>query len=144
VVKLKDKEWNPDLDPDSKNNKRRHIIDAEPIATISTTKIQPKEDLEEGESLFHSQMWVKGTPLHFIFYSGSQNNIISTFIFKQLDFPTTPHLQPYNIGWLHQGQYLCVSQQCLISYDIKPLKDEVLCDVSPLEVYYVLLCQPYM
>ena len=29
-------------------------------------------------------------------------------------------------------------------YDIKPFKDEVLCDISPLEVCDVLLGQPYL
>jgi hypothetical protein len=35
---------------------------------VAATTIKPEEpeDLEEGEILFHSQMWVKGTPLHFI------------------------------------------------------------------------------
>jgi hypothetical protein len=54
------------------------------------------------------------------------------------------HPQPYTIGWLHQGSDLCVSQQCRLSYDIKPFKDEVLCDVSPLEVCNVILGQPYL
>jgi hypothetical protein len=49
VVELKDKESNLDLDPDSKNNKRRQIIDAEPTDTITTTTIQPEEDPEEGD-----------------------------------------------------------------------------------------------
>jgi hypothetical protein len=49
VVELKDKELNPDLDPDSENNKRRQIIDAEPTATVATATIQPEEDPEEGE-----------------------------------------------------------------------------------------------
>jgi hypothetical protein len=31
-----------------------------------------------------------------------------------------------------------------LSYGIQPFKDEVLCDVSPLDVYDVLLGQPYM
>jgi hypothetical protein len=31
-----------------------------------------------------------------------------------------------------------------MSYDIKPLKDEALCDVAPLEVCDVLLGEPYM
>jgi hypothetical protein len=31
-----------------------------------------------------------------------------------------------------------------MSYDIKPFKDEVLCDVAPLEVCNVLLGQPYL
>jgi hypothetical protein len=48
------------------------IINMEPSATISTTKLQPSEpdEPEKGERLFHSQMWVKGTPLHFIVDSG--------------------------------------------------------------------------
>ena len=54
------------------------------------------------------------------------------------------HPQPYTIGWLPQGSELCVNQQCRLSYDIEPFKDEVLCDVSPLEVCDVLLGQPYL
>jgi hypothetical protein len=89
-------------------------------------------------------MWVKGTPLHFIIDSGSQKNLISGEVVKQLGLSTTPHLQPYNIGWLRQGRDLHVRQQCRLSYGIQPFKDEVLCDVSPLDVCDVLLGQPYM
>jgi hypothetical protein len=94
VVELKDKETNLNLDPDLENNKRRQIIDVEPTIIVATTTIQPDEDHEEGEQLFHSQMWVKGTPLHFIGDSGIQKNIISLEVVKQLDFSTTPHPQP--------------------------------------------------
>jgi hypothetical protein len=89
-------------------------------------------------------MWVKGTPLHFIVDNGSQNNLISAKVIKQLGLSTTPHPQPYNIGWICQGRDLHVSQQCRLSYGIQPFKDEVLCDVSPLYVCDVLLGQPYM
>jgi hypothetical protein len=37
-----------------------------------------------------------------------------------------------------------VSAKNVISYDIHPFKDDVLCDVSPLDVCDVLLGQPYM
>jgi hypothetical protein len=42
-------------------------------ATNSTTNIQSGEpnELEEGERLFHSQMWVKATLLHFIIDRGN-------------------------------------------------------------------------
>ena len=59
-------------------DKGKQIINAEPSATIATTQIQP-EDLdepEEGERLFHSQMWVNGVPLHFIADNGSKKNLI--------------------------------------------------------------------
>jgi hypothetical protein len=51
----------------------------EPSFTITTTKLYPSEpdEQKEGEHLFHSQMWVKGTPLHFIIDSGSHKNLIS-------------------------------------------------------------------
>jgi hypothetical protein len=47
-----------------------------------TATIQPEEptDPEEGEHRFHSKLWVKGTPLHFIIDRGSQNNLISVEI----------------------------------------------------------------
>jgi hypothetical protein len=146
VAEIKDKEPNPDSEFDSENTSKGQIIDADPTAIVATTIIQPEEptDLEEGECLFHSQMWVKGTPLHFFVDSKIHKNVISAEGVKQLGLLTTPHPQLYNIGWLHQGRDLRVSQQCRLSYGIQPFKDEVLCDVSPLYFCDVLLGQPYM
>jgi hypothetical protein len=61
-------------------DKGKQIIDAEPSATVATTQIQPKDpkEPEEGEHLFHSQMWVNVVPLHFIVDNGSQKNLMST------------------------------------------------------------------
>jgi hypothetical protein len=105
VVEIKDKEPNPDLEFDYENTSKGQIIDVDPTAIVATATIQPEEptDPEEGEHLFHSQMWVKGTPLHFIVDRGSQKNLISAEVVKQLGLSTKPHPRPYNIGWLHQG-----------------------------------------
>ena len=69
------KAFESDVDSDSKKEpeRGRRIIDVEPSATVATTKLQPGEPdkPEEGKHLFHSYMWVKGTPLHFIVDSGS-------------------------------------------------------------------------
>jgi hypothetical protein len=56
----------------------------------------------------------------------------------------TPHLNPYNISWFLQGRDLRVSQQCHLPYNIKPFKDEVLCDIFPLEVCDFILEKPYL
>eukprot|EP00253_Pinus_taeda_P034976 PITA_34976 len=97
--------FDPESEPDKGNGKGKKIIDAEPNTTISTAKIQKNEpeDLEEGVRLFHSQMWVKGSLLQFIVDSGNQKNFILAEVVKQLGVTTTPHPQPYSIGWLHQG-----------------------------------------
>ena len=99
-------------DYDLELERGRQIIDAEPSATIATTKLQPGEleYPEEGESLFHSQMWVKDTPLHFIVDSGSQKNLILVEVVKWLALPAMPHPQPYTIGWLRQGRDICINQ----------------------------------
>jgi hypothetical protein len=84
VAEVKASESDVGSNSESEPERGRQIIDAEPSATISTTKLQPGEPdkPEEGEHLFHSQMWVKGTPLHFIIDSGSQKNLISVEVVK--------------------------------------------------------------
>jgi hypothetical protein len=79
VDDIKDKEPNPNSESDYENTGKRQIIDVDPTAIVATTTIQPEKptDPEEGENLFHSQMWVKGTSLHFIVDNGSQMNLIS-------------------------------------------------------------------
>ena len=89
-------------------------------------------------------MWVKGSPLWFSVDNGSQKNLISVYFMKLLGLPTTTHPQPYTIGWLDQGRDLRVSQQCRRPHNIKPFTDEVLCDIAPTDVSYVLLGQPYL
>jgi len=78
VVKVKDKDPNPYLKSDPKNIENGQIIDAGPTSIVATATIQPEEivDPKEGERLFHSQMWVKGTPLYVIVDRRSQKNLI--------------------------------------------------------------------
>jgi hypothetical protein len=108
VAEVKASESNVYSDSEPELEMGRWIIDMKPIATVATTKLQPGEpnEPEEGENLFHSQMWVKGTLLHFIVDSGSQKNLISAEVIRRLALPTTSHPQPYTIGWLHQGSDL--------------------------------------
>jgi hypothetical protein len=69
-----------EVDSDSESNLEggKYIIDVETSAIVATTKVRPSEleELKEGECLFHSQMWVKGVPHHFIVDSGSQKKLI--------------------------------------------------------------------
>jgi hypothetical protein len=112
VTKIKDKDPNPNSESDSENTSERQIIDTYPTPIVATATIQPEEPTypEEGERLFHSQMWVTGTPLHFIFYRRSKKNLILAEVVKLLGLLTTPHPQSYNIGWLCQRRILCVNQ----------------------------------
>jgi hypothetical protein len=72
VAEVKSSESDAGSNSEPEPERGRQIIGVEPNATVSTTKLQPGEpdELEEVECLFHSEMWVKGTPLHFIVDSG--------------------------------------------------------------------------
>jgi len=86
--------------PNKGNEKGKQIIDAKPNSSVATTNIKKEEpeDPDEEESLFHSQMWVKGSPLQFIVNSGSQKNLIATEVMKCVGLPTTTHPQLYTIS----------------------------------------------
>jgi hypothetical protein len=64
VAEVKASELDADFDSKTEPERGRRIIDVEPSATVATTKLQLGEldEPDEGEHLFHSQMWVKGTP----------------------------------------------------------------------------------
>jgi hypothetical protein len=102
---MKEKQSDSRSSSDLEKDKGNYIIDVEPSSIITTTNIHLKEleDPEEGELLLHSNMWVKGTPLHLIVDNGSQNNLILNVVRKILKFTKIPYPQPYTIGWLIQG-----------------------------------------
>jgi hypothetical protein len=145
MAEMKTSESEVDSDSESNPEGGKQIINVECNSNVATTKVHPSnpEEPKEGECLFHSQMWVKGAPLHFIVDSCSQKNLISADFIKQLNFPMTLHSYPYTISWLFQGRDLFVSKQCRLPYGIKPFKDKVLYDIYPLEVCDVILGQTY-
>jgi hypothetical protein len=92
LAEVKASESDVGSDSESEPKRGRYLIDAESNFIVATTKLQLGEidKPKEGEHLFHSYMWVKGTPLHFIIDSGSQKNLISAEVVKQLTFNPTP------------------------------------------------------
>ena len=76
--------------------------------------------------------------------NGSHNNFVSEDIMKKLGLVTTPHPHPYNISWMKDGQELRITQQCKLTYFIKPFEDEVLYDMELLFVVDALFSKPYL
>ena len=76
--------------------------------------------------------------------NGSQKKFISKDIVRKLGLVTTPHPQPYNIGWMKDGKELRISWQCKLTYFINPFEYEVLCDMAPLSIANALFGKPYL
>jgi hypothetical protein len=96
VAEVKASESYAGYEFESEPKRGRQIIDMEPSATVATTNLHPGEpdEPDEGERLFHSHMWVKGTPLHFIVDSDSQKKLISIEVKNLLALLTMPHHNP--------------------------------------------------
>ena len=63
---------------------------------------------------------------------------------KKLVLVTTPHLPPYNIGWMKDGQELRITRQCKLAYFIKPFEDEVVYDMALFSIADALFSKPYL
>ncbi|KAF7800703.1 Transposon Ty3-G Gag-Pol polyprotein [Senna tora] len=61
----------------------------------------------------------------------------------KLGLRTLKHPRPYRLQWLNESGDLKVTKQVLISFSIGKYKDEVLCDVVPMQASHLLLGRPW-
>jgi hypothetical protein len=71
--------------------------------------------------------------------SGSTDNLVSTEMVENLELETVVHPSPYKVSWLQKGHQVNVTKQCLVEFKIGGYKDEILCDVIPMDVCHLLL-----
>ncbi|XP_074266673.1 uncharacterized protein LOC141589953 [Silene latifolia] len=63
---------------------------------------------------------------------------------NKLNPVTQDHPNPYKLRWLKKGAEVKVDKQCLVLFSIgKVYKDEVLCDVVPMDACHLLLGRPW-
>jgi len=69
--------------------------------------------------------------------------VASKTLVEKLKLAVSPHPSPYTIQWLNQGKGLQNSSRCLIGFSIsKNYKDEIGCDIVPMDACHVLLGRP--
>ena len=66
----------------------------------------------------------------------------STRVVDKLVLKTIPHAKPYKLSWLSEEGEIKVDKQVLINFYIGNYKDEVLCDLVPMEATQILLGRP--
>ena len=76
---------------------------------------------------------------------GSCSNVVSLSMIEKLGLQTMTHPHPYNIQWLNQSKGIQVNSRCLVSFSIgKTYKDELWCDVIPMDACHILLGRPWL
>jgi len=71
---------------------------------------------------------------------GSCTNVASTRVVEKLGLPTISHAKPYKLQWLSEEGEIIVNKQ---AFSIGKYKDDVLCDVVPMEATHILLGRPW-
>ncbi|XP_074299913.1 uncharacterized protein LOC141631093 [Silene latifolia] len=94
--------------------------------------------------IFRSRCTVQGRVYNLIIYGGSCTNVASITMVNKLNLVTQDHPNPYKLRWLNKGAEVKVDKQCLVPFSIgKVYKDEVLCDVVPIDACHLLLERPW-
>jgi hypothetical protein len=127
------------------------LEDTEEVPLENPTEVDPsliliiEEDLNTStQPLFSNNSQIKNALDLLIMDNGSQKNLVSQSLVNLLNLVTTPHLQPYRLGWVQKdGPRLLVSKCCLVTFAIGQFKDIVLYDVSHLDCADLLLSIPY-
>jgi hypothetical protein len=58
---------------------------------------------------------------------------------EKLGLKRTMHPTPYKVSWLKKGHHILVNEQCNMKIHIGSYKDELICDIIPMVVCYILL-----
>jgi hypothetical protein len=75
--------------------------------------------------------------------SGSTDNLVSTEMVENLELEMILHLTLYKVSWLQKGHQVIITKQCLVELKIGGYRDEILCDVIPMDVCHVCLGRPW-
>ena len=107
--------------------------------------LSSQEGLEQREAIFHTRCTVGGKVCSLIIDGGSCANVAAQSMVDKLKVIVSPHPKPYTIQWLNQSKGLQITQRCLLSLSIgKTYKDEIWCDVVPMDACHVLLGRPWL
>jgi len=69
--------------------------------------------------------------------------IVAEAAIERCHLKVEPHPHPFKVAWVNKT-HLTVTHRCKIPIQIGGYKDEVLCDVLPMDIAHILLCHPWL
>jgi hypothetical protein len=87
---------------------------------------------------------MRHTKIDTLIDSGSQSNLVSEELVKQLGLKTQIHHNPYTLKWIRNNRQMHITKQCTLKFAISSkYVDAVTCDVVPLSECELFLGSPY-
>jgi hypothetical protein len=103
------------------------------------------EEIDCRSNLFHIRVIMRHTKIDTLIDSGSQSNLISEELVKNLGLKTQTHHKPYTLKWISNHHQRHITKQCTIKFAISSkYVDEVTCDVVSLRECGMILGSPYL
>jgi hypothetical protein len=103
------------------------------------------DGFDSRSKLFHIRAIMKNTKIETLIDSGSQYNLISKEVVKQLGLKNKMHHKPYSLNWISKDHKLPITKKCIIKFAItSKYVDEVICDVVWIETCGMALGNPYL
>nr|GEU28732.1 hypothetical protein [Tanacetum cinerariifolium] len=95
------------------------------------------------DNIFRTKYTSKGKIYDKIINRGSCENVVSTYMVEKLGMKTEDHPEPYQLTCSKKRNTIKVSKGCLVQFSIgKSYKDEVWCEVIPMDTAHILLGRP--
>ncbi|XP_027181925.1 uncharacterized protein LOC113780312, partial [Coffea eugenioides] len=138
-----------DMPPLEEEGKDADLVEIEedPVArtmvTMRVLNAQAQEDDLQRTNIFHTRCKIGDEVCLMIIDSGSCTNCVAADFVEQKHLPWTYHPKPYRLSWLNDGGEVKMTKQALIAFSIGRYKDQVLCDVIPMQASHVLLGRPW-
>jgi hypothetical protein len=103
------------------------------------------ENIDCRSNLFHIRVIMRHTKIDTLIDSGSQYNLISEELVKQLGLKTQTRHKPYTLKWMSNHHQMHITKQCTIKFAISSkYVEEVTCDVVSLRECGMILGSPYL
>jgi hypothetical protein len=117
-------------------------VEGERLLMMQKFLLTPEKEVESSvqrNSLFRTACKTKDRVCKVIVYSGSKDTLASTEMVEKMELEMIEHPSPYRVSWLQKGHQVNVTKQCLVEFKIGGYRDEILCDVIPMDVCHLLL-----
>jgi hypothetical protein len=101
------------------------------------------ENRVQRNTLFRTTCKTKDRVCKVIVDSGSTNNLVSIEMVEKLELETVAHMSPYKVSCLQKGHQVIVTKPCLVEFKIGGYRNEILCDVIPMDVCHLFLGRPW-
>lgn len=137
----------PKYDDDGEHEREEIEPEEGECLVIQRVLATPKQDDNQPwlrHNIFRTRCKSHGKICSLVIDGGSFENFVSQEMVDKLELVTIPHPHPYSVSWIKKDNEVRIDKKCLVSFSMgKNYRDEVWCDVSPMDVGHIFLGRPW-